>query len=273
MAHPASGTRPPLLNVRGLLEKTTMQPESPAPKPRRYRHLVRCILVVVIAMLGWYSWKGYDFGRATRQAKELGWNFTNSDPFAKIREDWKNAFRKETWRYTGRVVFLPNCDQLTAHVDVIRRLKPDVVVIDATIPPSNLSALKELPDPFALLFEHCTKLPNLGALKDMKSLSVLMISASPDLKNIDALKDLTGLTHLTLLNCNAVPDVDALRELKGLKHLSLAGCSELKNVDGILGLTGLNHLFIFGCGGLEKGTMDTVRAALPTTKISSPGAK
>lgn len=250
-----------------------MQPESPAPKPRRYRCLVRCILVVVIALLGWYSWKAYDFGRATRQAKELGWNFIDSDPLAKIRKDWKNAFRKETWRYTGRVVFLPNCDQLGAHVDVLRRLKPDVVVIDATIPPSNLSALKELPDPFALSFDHCTKLPNMGALKDMKALSALLISASPDLKNIDALKDLTGLTFLALTNCNALTDVDALRELKGLKTLYLSGCSGLKNVDGILGLTGLNHLLIFGSPGLAKGTVDAVRVALPSTKINNPDAK
>ncbi len=218
-------------------------------------------------MLGWYSWKAYDFNQAVKEAKELGWNFTCNDPFAKIRKDWKNAFLKETWRYTGRVVSLPNCDQLAAHVDVLRRLKPDVVVIDATIPPSNLAALKELPDPFCLSFDHCTTLPDLGALKDMQALNALSISLSPDLNNIDALKDLTGLEGLSLTYCDALTDVDALRQLKGLKTLFLFHCSGLKNLDGILGLTALEGVHISRCGGLEKGTVDAVRVALPRTNI------
>ena len=250
-----------------------MQPESPAQKPRRYRHLVRCILVVVIAMVGWYSWKGYDFGRATRQAQSLGWKVTYNDPFAKIRKDWKSAIRKETWRDTGRWVFLTNCDQLAAHVDVLRRLKPTLVVIDATIPPSNLSALKELRDPFNLSLRNATTLPNMDALNDIKALNLLAITNSPNVKNLDALKDLTGLTSLSLTYCNGLTDVDALQELKGLKNLYFYGCSRLRNFDGIVGLPALEAVSISRCGGLEKGAVDALRVALPRTKISSPDAK
>ncbi len=250
-----------------------MQPESPAQKPRRYRHLVRWIFIGILGILGWYGWKAYDFQQAVKEAKELGWEFIYSDPFAEIRRDWKNAFREETWRDTVRVVYLPNSDQLAAHVEVLRRLKPNEVVIDATIPPSNLSALKELRDPFDLSFDHCTTLPNLGALKDMKALNGLSIRLSPDLKNIDALQDLTGLKSLLLHNCNALTDVDALRQFKGLEVLSIIDCNGLKNVDGILGLTGLNHLFIFHCRRLEKGAVDALRVAIPRTKIDHPDAK
>ena len=74
-----------------------MQPETPAPKPSRKRHLVRWSLVGILAILGWYGWKAYDFEQAVKEVNALGWEFESNGPIARIRDDWRNAFRKETW--------------------------------------------------------------------------------------------------------------------------------------------------------------------------------
>ena len=78
-----------------------MQPEPPAPKPSRKRHLVRWSFVGILAILGWYGWKAYDFEQAVKEAKALGWMFEYNEPIAKIRGNWRKAFRKDTWNALG----------------------------------------------------------------------------------------------------------------------------------------------------------------------------
>ena len=245
-----------------------MQPESPAQKPRRYRHLVRWIFIGILAILGWYGWKAYDFNQAVKEAKELRWEFTYSDPIAIIRKDWRAAFRKDTWSDTRRWLWINTEAVSERDFDLIRRLKPKQLRIFGTFPWRDLSELKGLSNLTELWLSYQKNLTNIDALKDMKELTALDIHGSPVLVNIEALKELKNLTLLQLNDCTALTNVDALRELKALKNLGLYRCTGLKNVDGLLGLTGLEKLHLEGCTGLTKESVDAVKAALPKTKVN-----
>ena len=247
-----------------------MQPESPAQKPRRYRHLVQWIIIGILAILGWYGWKAYDFNQAVKEAKELGWKFRYSDPVAIIRENWRAAFRKETWSDTRRLLEIPGGAVSERDFDLICRLTPKQLQIAATFPWRDLSQPKGLSNLTALWLLDCPNLTNIDALKDMKKLTSVLIYYSPILVNIDPLKELKNLEGLGLSGCTAITNVDALQELKALKELSLSGCTGLKNVDGILGLTGLETLYLRACTGLTKETVAAVKAALPKTEIIAP---
>ncbi len=250
-----------------------MQPESPAKKPRRNWHLLRWAFLLIALSFGWGAWKAYDFRKAVKEAKELGWNFTYSDPFAIIRENWKAAFRKETWRVTERKLYIQQSKQLEPHFDVIRRLEPNELASVAPFPMRDLSELRGMSDLTALYFFNCPKLTNIETLKEMKGLTKVTISQAPGLANIDALKKLKNLEYLVLRECTALTNVDALRELKALKTLSIHGCTGLKNVDGLLGLTGLTVIDLQRCAGLTKEAVAAVKAALPKTDIPTPDSE
>ena len=244
-----------------------MQPEPPAPKPSRKRHLVRWTFVVILAILGWYGWKAYDFEQAVKEAKELGWVFESNGPIAIIREDWRNAFRKETWNAARTTLTISNDDQWEPHFDLIHRLDPKNLAIYTTFPLRDLSKFTALSNLVVLYLGDCPNLTNIDALKDMKGLTELGIGRAPGISNIDALKELKNLESLWIDRCSALANVDALRELKALKYLWLTDCTSLKNLDGILGLTGLKDLDLSGCDGLTNEAMAAVKVALPNTNI------
>ena len=246
-----------------------MQPEPPARKPRRERHLVRWLFIVILAILGWYGWKAYDFQQAVKRAEELGWEFESNDPIAIIREDWRNAFRKDTWSDTARSLSISPNDSLEDHYDLIRRLKPTQLEIWRMLSLRDLSQLKGLSRLTKLTLSECPNLTNIDAIKELKNLTDFEIIGSPALSNIDALKELKKLEHLGLSGCSALSNVDALRELKALKYLNLDDCIGLKNVDGLQGLTQLVFLRLEFCEGLPEASLDAVKSALPTTRFGS----
>ncbi len=227
----------------------------------------RWAFLLIALSSGWGAWKAYDFRMAVNEAKELGWKFTYNDPIVTIREDWRNAFRKDTWSDTRRELYIRAGAVSERHFDLIRRLKPKQLGIDVTFPWRDLSQLNGLSNLTELYLADCPNLRNIDALKEMKELTALGIHGSPILVNINALKELKNLTSLYLNGCTALTNVDALRELKALKELSLYRCAGLKNVDGLLGLTGLETLFLNGCTGLTKEAFDAVKTALPKSNF------
>ena len=247
-----------------------MHPEPPAQKPRRERHLVRWIFIGILSILGWYGWKAYDFHMVVKEATELGWRFTYDDPIAIIRENWRDAFRKDTWSDRRRDLYIETRAVSERDFDLIRRLKPKTLRIIFTFPWRDLSPLKGLSNLTGLLLTNCPNLTNIDALKDMKELTALGIRGSPVLVNIDAVKELKSLELLDLSVCTALTNVDTLRELKALEFLNLYGCTGLKNVNGLLGLTGLENVSLNGCDGLTNEAVDAVKAALPKTNITPP---
>ena len=250
-----------------------MQPEPPAPKPSRKRHLVRWSFVGILAILGWYGWQAYEFEQAVKEAKALGWKFESNGPIAIIREDWRNAFRKETWKSATRTLEIPEIYPVVIDYGLIHRLDPKNLGIYSTFPMRDLSKFTALSNVVALVLFDCPNLTNIDALKDMKGLTGFGIGRAPGLPNIDALKELKHLEAFGLYHCAALTNVDALRELKALKSLDLSDCTGLKNLDGILGLTGLKYLGLSGCHGLTNEAMAAVKVALPNTYIQGPDGK
>ena len=204
-----------------------MQPEPPAPKPSRKRHLVRWSFVGILAILGWYGWKAYDFEQAVKEAKALRWQFEYTGPIEQIQADWKNAFRKETWNASGPAVMILNDHQWEQHFDLIHRLDPKNLAIYTTFSLRDLSEFTALSNLVWLDLYDCPNLTNIDALKDMKGLTWLGIRGATSISNIDALKELKYLEVFELYRCAALINVDALRELKALKYLSLNECTGL----------------------------------------------
>ena len=219
--------------------------------------------------LGGGAWRHYDFRQAVKEAKERGWEFEYTDPVVLIGKDWRAAFRKGTWSGTFRFLSIGPGTVSERDFDLVRRLKPKSLAINATFPWRDLSQLHGLSDLTKLWFRDCPNLADIDALKDMKELTELGIHGSPVLVNIDVLKELQNLEDLRLGGCTALTNGDALRALKGLKRLNLSGCFGLKNVDGLHGLTGLERLNLQDCAGLTKEAVDAVKAALPKTMVLS----
>ncbi len=247
-----------------------MLSEPPATKPRRNWHLLRWAFLLIALSSGWGAWKAYDFRQALKEAKALGWQFEYNDPIAIIRDDWRDAFRKQTWEDTGRLLEISPADHLEGHSDVIRRLEPIDLHLHGGFSHRDLSELKGLSSVTGLWLFDCPNLANIDTLKEMNGLTHLWILYSPALASIDALKELKNLEVLDLRGCSAMTHVDALRNLKVLRRLNLFCCTGLKNVDGLLGLTGLEELDLQGCTGLAKDSLATLKAALPNTRIRTP---
>jgi hypothetical protein len=81
------------------------------------------IFAFVLGVLAWAGWREYDYRAAVREAQSLGWKWKSDEPFAKIRADWRSAFRKETWERNSMLDVMPPGD-LAAHGKLIRRLNP-----------------------------------------------------------------------------------------------------------------------------------------------------
>jgi hypothetical protein len=246
-----------------------MLPEKTVTKPRRRGYLLWWVVGVFAVVFGWGAWRHYDFRQAVKEAKERGWEFEYTDPVVLIGKDWRAAFRKGTWSGTFRFLSIGPGTVSERDFDLVRRLKPKSLAINATFPWRDLSQLQGLSDLKELGLTKCPNLSNLDALKDMKELIWLGIDGSPVLVNIDVLKELKNLESLSLMDGTPLTNVDALRELKGLKRLNLSGCFGLKNVDGLHGLTGLERLNLQDCAGLTKEAVDAVKAALPKTMVLS----
>jgi hypothetical protein len=220
---------------------------------------------VFAVVFGWGAWRHYDFRQAVEEANERGWLFVYTDPVEVICKDWRAAFRTETWSGWERELLIGTGTVSERDFDLIRRLKPKQLAIDATFPWRDLSQLQGLSDLTELMLNDCPNLADIDALKNMKELSRLFILRSPVLVSIDPLKELKNLTFLNLGACTALTNVDALQDLKALKKLGLFGCTGLKNVDGLHGLTGLEALDLNSCDGITYEAEDALKAALPKT--------
>ncbi|MEK0451412.1 MAG: expression site-associated 8, partial [Verrucomicrobiota bacterium] len=240
----------------------------PATEPRRKWHLLRWTFVVFVVVFGWGGWRHYDFRQAVKEAEERGWTFNYDDPADVIRADWKAAFRKETWSGPQRDLYIRTGTVSERDVDLVRRLKPKRLQIDATFPWRDLSQLHGRSNLTALWLSDCPNLTNIDALKEMKELTYLLINC-PALVNIDALKELKNLQRLVLTHGTALTNLNALRDMNGLEFISLFGCTGLTNVDVLHRLTGLKMLDLRGCTGLTTEAVDAVKAALAKTQIVS----
>ena len=104
----------------------TPPPPDPAPEPRARRKwgVTRWLTVAALGVMAYFGWKQYDAKAARKEAKALGWYVFYTDPFDTIREDWHNAFKKETWQDGVREVVIPADERFQEHRKLLLRLNP-----------------------------------------------------------------------------------------------------------------------------------------------------
>ena len=259
-------------------------------QPRRKWHLQRWLLLLAASLLAYAGWTRYAFRSALKEAKALGWIVEYAEPLEEIRENWKNAFRKDTW--LDGMTFVVVCEGagLEQHRDIVRRLNPTNLNIDepqdlrdlsalksltrlkelqiARGPSlTNLDALKNLTTLKFLELRDCTALTNVDALKNLTALEYLDLSGCMLLTNVEGLKNLPALHHINLSACLALTNVDGLKGITTLREVNLTNCPRLKNVDGLKNLNALETVELKGCTGLTKESIEALKVALPDTTI------
>ena len=263
------------------------------PPPRRKWHFNRWLIVLIVATLGWSGWRAYAFRSALSQAKALGWTVQYTDPVERIRQNWKAAFRKETWLDGGTHVGIPTSEAFEQHLTIVHRLDPKSMYIDNARTLRDLSSLEPLTRLQGITLLGCTGLTNVGALKDLsalrqvwltgctglsnveglKNLSALqtvVLTGCKELTNVDALKNLPALQIVSLDRCTRLANVDALKNLSTLQHVSLKGCTGLTNADGLKNLPALGSVSLIGSTGLTKESVAALKATLPNAIIFDP---
>ena len=177
-----------------------MNTEPATPPPRRKWHLQRWLLLLAAGFLAYGGWTQNTFRSALKEAKALGWEVDYTDPAKLIRQNWKNAFRKETWLDGVTAIDIGTGEELEQHRAIVQRLNPKQLII------SNASNLRDL-----------------TALKGLTRLESLLIYGGHNLTNVDMLKNLPALKQVAFNDCTALTNVDALETLTTLQLLLFGG--------------------------------------------------
>ncbi len=211
-----------------------------------------CVLIVVfLGGIGWQVWKLHLYNNAVREAKEAGMHWDCDDTFSLIRQDWRNALKKETWGAHERRLTLGSVPDLARYRDLFHRLRPTVLQANDFIDES-LDAIKNLTSLQELHLSRCPALQNLNALDGLKSLHELDLYACDALQNVDGIKGLTGLRALGLSHCPILQDVSSIKGLTSLQVLDLSEGTALKNLKVIKELTNIHELVLFRCAALQN---------------------
>ena len=206
-AHPRLANTPRVRHKARVKDGHTTQGESSFGKK------LWCVLIVVfLGGIGWQMWKLHLYNNAVREAKEAGFRWECEDTISLIRQDWHNAFKKETWGKHPRVLGMGKVPDLGRYREMLHQLRPtDLYVYGCK--DENVDALKGLTALRTLSLYDCTALQNVDALKGLTALQWLDLGGCLSLQNVDGLKGLTALQMLNLYGCDKIPPA-ALRELR-----------------------------------------------------------
>ena len=218
-----------------------------ATPPRRNWHLQRWLLLLAAGFLAYGGWTQYAFRAALKEARALGWRLEYTDPSKEIRQNWKVAFRKETWLDGVTFVSILTSERFEQHLAIVHRLNPRELHIYNASSLRDLSALRPLTRLQVVSLDGCTGLTNVDALKNLPALELIYLGGCTGLTNVETLKNLSALQEIYLRNCTALTNVDALNCLFALKTVNLDGCT-----------------------GLTKESVASLRAALPNAEITDP---
>ena len=267
-----------------------MTTDPPEPKARRKWHFYKWLVLLIVATFAYAQWRAYTFRSALKEAYALGWQLIYNEPYAEIRNNWKSAFKKETWLDGVTNMVVPTGETLLEHADTIQRLNPKVLsvfnaqamrdlaalkgltrleslyVFDAKNL-TNLDTVKTLPALNRILLSSCWDLTKVDAFKDLSSLTMISLLGCIELSNVDALKNLTALRELRLNSCTKLINVDALKNLTALVEVDLSDCTGLTNINAIQNLTALQFVFLDGCTGLTKESIEALKATHPKTMV------
>jgi hypothetical protein len=224
----------------------------------------------MVATLGWVGWTAYAYRSAISQAKALGWYIEHTDPVERIRKNWKSAFEKVTWLDGVKRLYIPTSQQFEQHLDIVHRLDPMALQINAPSNMRDLSALIPLKRLKGVAVGGATGLTNVDLLKNFPALRWVSLSGCTGLTNVDVLKNLPALQFVNLDGCTGLTNVDGLKSLPALDLVILDGCTGLKNVDGLKNLPALREVILSGCTGLTAESVKALKAALPNAEIYGP---
>ena len=267
-----------------------MTTHPPEPKPRRKWHFYKWLVLLIVATFAYAQWRAYTFRSALKEAKALGWRVEYTDPYAEIRQDWKDAFKKRTWLDGVRSMLVPTGKQLEQHHGVLQRLNPKWLQIHSAQALRNLSTLKGLTrltflevGPAHSLTEldalqnltalerieihRAVALTNVDGLKNLLAVKTLFLTEAKKLTNVDALKNLSALELVCVDHSTGLTNVDGLKNHKTLQTVYLRGCTGLTNVEGLKNLPALQEIILEGCTGLTKESIEALKATLPKTKL------
>ncbi len=174
------------------------------PPPRRKWHLQRWLLLLAAGFLAYGGWTQDAFRAALKEARALGWRLEYTDPSEEIRQNWKVAFKKETWLDGVTFVSILTSERFEQHLAIVHRLNPRELHI------YNASSLRDL-----------------SALRPLTRLQGVSLDGCTGLTNVETLKNLSALQEIYLINCTALTNVDALKYLFALKTVNLDGCTGL----------------------------------------------
>ena len=179
-----------LVIVCGVGQKAGVKDGHTTKSESSFGEKLWCVLIVLfLGGIGWQMWKLNAYNNAVREAKEAGFIWKCDDAISLIRQDWHNAFKKETWGEHKRVLLMAEVRDLGRYREMLHHLNPTALGADGY------------------------KDENVDALKGLTDLQRLVLLDCDALQNLDGLKGLTGLQRLKLTGCHKIPAA-ALRELR-----------------------------------------------------------
>ena len=185
------------------------------------------MVAVFAALIGWQMWELHRYNAAVLEAKEAGFGWECDDTLSLIRQDWRNAFKKETWTTHERSLsvmvhgnYMEFASKFARSRDLIHRLQPTKLVM-----------------------------PNFGNVDVLRGLN--------------SIKNLTiadGFNNRAPLNLDGLKDLTALQSLEMEETWAILGP---RNLDALYGLKNLRFLRTKGCNGISAKSVRELQTALP----------
>jgi hypothetical protein len=228
---------------------------------------------LVLAVVAWVGWRAYDHRAAIREAKSLGWEWRSEGPLELIRQDWRVAFQRETWKRKASVE-IPR--DFASHSQLIHRLNPTRLTVwndgdlaslaglshledlkidflwgkaEASEMSPDVSGLKNLPK-LEVLHLSRRGVKNLNGLSEFKTLKRITVTNCPDLQNLQGLSDLPALEFFEVNGC-AIADLTGLKQLPKLTAVGVQGCPNLQTLKDLAAAEALQMLLISECPQLQ----------------------
>jgi hypothetical protein len=240
-----------------------MNPKTTGPAPRKKRRVVRWFASALALIIAWQSWRAYDRSLAVKEAYRNDIWVIESGPVQDIRDDWKSAFRRETWRMPSRNVKIHSIEELTEHKDLLLRLSPTVLTISDA---SKLARLSELPAcPFAsgLDLSECRILVDLTMPPSLAHLKALAIRRCWKLSDLTPITKHQNLERLILDSCQNISDLSPLKDCRSLKHIYLLQCASITSLKPLTELPSMQSLRLKYNISIPQSEIDALKAARP----------
>ncbi len=101
--------------------------EPPARRRLRLGKLWWWMVAAIASAIVWQMWKLHLYNAAVREAEAAGFTWKCDDAISLIRQDWHNAFKKETWGIHFRRLDMGEVRDLGRYREMLHRLRPTIL--------------------------------------------------------------------------------------------------------------------------------------------------